>query len=362
MAAHSSSLSSAVAAARSAVEDRLRQSRVELVLEALKTDAELEAMCLGDLVGSEDGAAPWKVASQGQCVSADECLAHGEPIYVFPPDLRPQPSTTAPSSEPAFVGPWGYAVGGAAALEPPPGLEPMLAWQLEDHMAVQFSCYAPAAVRRSSADQNEGAKAQPRRRRRCQLLLATHLKEMEGEDTSCIIHVRQIHRLGFNSTDLLREYCSNFGPVKRIALSNAHEKLEETPGLPFPVRVRPSGIGFVVMERPEDAAAVIAQGEVQTINGCAIKVRKFEAREEKACQEVEDTSVASTCPPSPADGFADAALSISSYESEHKREHLGSEDTTISTSLPSASNSTTDEIMSDVASLGAFNEEDQRSS
>jgi hypothetical protein len=116
---------------------------------------------------------------------------------------------------------------------------------------------------------------QHRRRRSGPLQLATQLKDLEGEDASCVIKFRRIHRLGFESAERLSVYCGTFGMVKKVALSNHHSKVE---GYEGSCRIRPSGIGFVVMERPEAARAIIAMGETQTIDGYQIGVNSFEAR------------------------------------------------------------------------------------
>lgn len=324
MAARAASVTDAVAVAKAVAMDRLQQSRVDIVLEALTTDAEIDPAWCESMTGFTEGCAPcasWGLEFQDVGISSDDCKARGEPIYVFPPDLWNQPDLSAGTDklEPAFVSPSDYLI---PVTQPPPGLEPMVPW-CSDGMGVGFEFNGIAATEKMT-------KPQQRRRRRCQLLLATHLREMEGEDASCIIHFRQIHKLGFQSPDILREYCSSFGPVKRVAVSNAHEKIEEAPRVPYQVRVRPSGIGLVVMERPQDAEAVVAEGESQTICGFQVRVRKFQAREDKGqvCEDhvykshddLEDASVATTRSPSLVDSLADGTLSELSVEADQAEE------------------------------------------
>merc|ERR1712038_1578429 len=50
--------------------------------------------------------------------------------------------------------------------------------------------------------------------------------------------------------------------------------------MPGALRVRPSGVGFVLMERPQDVDAIVALGEEQMVNGCQILVRRFQDRAE----------------------------------------------------------------------------------
>lgn len=128
---------------------------------------------------------------------------------------------------------------------------------------------------------------QGERRRRCQLQIATHLNELEQKDPACVFFVRQIGKLGFKSPEILTEHFKQYGPVVKVLVSNSHEKSSTAP---FPVRLRPSGMGFVLMERPEDTAAVLAQGELQVVRGVEVRVRAFEQRssDHAASDEEED--------------------------------------------------------------------------
>lgn len=66
-------------------------------------------------------------------------------------------------------------------------------------------------------------------------------------------------------------------------------------GAPFPVRVRPSRIGFVVMHRSDDATAILADGGVQTVSGHPVVFRSFCAIDNKTVDH--NGSEASTrCP------------------------------------------------------------------
>mmetsp|Transcript_64270 Transcript_64270/g.141598 ORF Transcript_64270/g.141598 Transcript_64270/m.141598 type:complete len:297 (-) Transcript_64270:45-935(-) len=113
------------------------------------------------------------------------------------------------------------------------------------------------------------------RRRRCQLQIATHLNDLEQEDPACVFFVRQISKLGFKSPEILKEHFEQYGAVSKVLVSNSHDKSSDAP---FPVRLRPSGMGFVLMERAEDAAKALAQGEVHVVHGVQIVTRAFEQR------------------------------------------------------------------------------------
>jgi len=135
------------------------------------------------------------------------------------------------------------------------------------------------AANLSTPAQSSGPRfRRPARVRVSQMTLASSLASMEDKDPECIIYVRQIQKLGLDSSEILRKHYEQYGEVDDILLSNAHEKLGRTP---FRVRLRPSGIGMVLMKRREDAQAAVAAGELQTVNNVTIRVRRFEARGER---------------------------------------------------------------------------------
>jgi len=134
-------------------------------------------------------------------------------------------------------------------------------------------------------DSEQGSRKHLRRRKRtCVLRLATHLNQLEDEDPSKVIIVRKINRLGFDSANILKEHYASIGAVSKVLLSNQHERQA---GLPFQVRLRPSGIAFLVFETVEGAAKALAQGPTQTVAGFEIFVRAFEKR---ASDEDEDAA------------------------------------------------------------------------
>jgi len=122
--------------------------------------------------------------------------------------------------------------------------------------------------------------------------------------------VRRINKLGFDSQAALKEHYGQFGEVTKVLLSNTHEKSEEVEA-PFRVRLRPSGLGFVVMRHPELVTAVLAEGETQIVNGVEIQVRKFVSSQTRNTPKDEDEAASiagsSSCGGHPMVG--DASLS-----------------------------------------------------
>jgi len=109
--------------------------------------------------------------------------------------------------------------------------------------------------------------------RKTPLVFAQSLAEVEGHDPDCVIYVRGIHRLGFDSEKVLRKHYGQFGKVEKICFSNMHEL---PPGSKRArVRVRPSSIALILLARPEEASMALAAGDVQIVDGVPINVRKF---------------------------------------------------------------------------------------
>jgi hypothetical protein len=115
-----------------------------------------------------------------------------------------------------------------------------------------------------------------RRQRRAVLLIATTLNDLQSEDPEKIVIVRKINRLGFDSADILKKHFEQYGAVDKVRLSNAHRK--EKGRYSFQVRLRPSGIGFVVFQDAKVAAQVLAEGETRMIHGVEVRMRPFERR------------------------------------------------------------------------------------
>jgi len=222
------------------------------------------------------------------------------------------------SLEPAYIqlddAPWHSKLRGGAVARPPPGLLPevgqalkaltafaapppvraYVAWSRQDWATIPEvflppaaqryapeTPWSPAAVIKGPAgdecpQQEEDSPQQKNRKdkRRNVLLIATHLNELQKEDPTKIVIVRKVNRLGFNSADVLKKYFERFGRIAKVRLSNAHSK---QPGVG--VRVRPSGIAFLLFEDARDAARVLESGESHSIGCAQVLVRGFERRQ-----------------------------------------------------------------------------------
>jgi len=103
--------------------------------------------------------------------------------------------------------------------------------------------------------------------------LRTHLESLAGEDPNRILIVRRINRLGFESPQLLEKFFGEFGTVCRVFV--AHSRVKASAKRPVP-RVRPAGLGFVLMERAEDAHEIANSGPQIMINNASIEVKLYQ--------------------------------------------------------------------------------------
>jgi len=108
--------------------------------------------------------------------------------------------------------------------------------------------------------------------------LRIHLESLLSVDSNRVFIVRKINRLGFASETLLLGHFSWYGVVERVLVAHSRAKrvCASTGGGSVSLRLRPSGLGSVVMSRVVDAQAILAHGSEQQINGVLIHVQQFE--------------------------------------------------------------------------------------
>lgn len=119
--------------------------------------------------------------------------------------------------------------------------------------------------------------------------LRMHLQSLLDTDPGRVLLVRKINRLGFSSPDVLQAHYSWYGAVERVLV--AHSRVKSCTIEQKAYRLRPAGLGFVVMSRLEGAQAVLDAGKEQMINGVLVRVQKFERRmseQMSSCEEMDD--------------------------------------------------------------------------
>lgn len=103
--------------------------------------------------------------------------------------------------------------------------------------------------------------------------LRTHLETLGNEDPNRILIVRRINRLGFDSPMHLENAFAEVGTVTRVFV--AHSRVKPTQKRPVP-RVRPAGLGFVLMENAEDALRIASNGPEMMINNVNVEVNLYQ--------------------------------------------------------------------------------------
>jgi hypothetical protein len=113
--------------------------------------------------------------------------------------------------------------------------------------------------------------------------LRTHLRELQKVELSRIVLIRKISKLGFDSAPILESHYSHFGKVEKVLVAHSHVKPQHCGQ---GTRLRPSGLGFVVMSEASEVEAILAAGENQFVHGVRVQVRHFERRGAKDCQDL----------------------------------------------------------------------------
>jgi len=104
--------------------------------------------------------------------------------------------------------------------------------------------------------------------------LSQVLQALQEENAPAVLTVRRIHALGFSAAYQLKEYFSQFGPVKVVLLPRSGVKA--SPGRK--AHARPSSIGFVVMRSVDSAHVALSWSEPHYINGVIVTLSPFEGR------------------------------------------------------------------------------------
>jgi len=104
--------------------------------------------------------------------------------------------------------------------------------------------------------------------------LRGHLQQLQSKDPECVFIVRKINHLGMNSPAILKRYFEKWGVVDSVLVAHscARAKSFKRNGLD---RLRPSGLGFVVMERSEVAKKILSEGDWQRVQNINILLLKF---------------------------------------------------------------------------------------
>lgn len=114
--------------------------------------------------------------------------------------------------------------------------------------------------------------------------MSEQLEALRQEDPATVFIVRHIHKLGFGSADILREYFANYGEVKDVFVSHSRVKTFKTRGrrhvgVVGNGRMRAAGLGFVMMGSVEVAARILCEGTGHVVNGVHVILHPFTPHE-----------------------------------------------------------------------------------
>eukprot|EP00927_Polykrikos_kofoidii_P060987 TRINITY_DN55880_c0_g1_i1.p1 TRINITY_DN55880_c0_g1~~TRINITY_DN55880_c0_g1_i1.p1 ORF type:complete len:577 (-),score=96.05 TRINITY_DN55880_c0_g1_i1:436-2166(-) len=109
--------------------------------------------------------------------------------------------------------------------------------------------------------------------------MISHLQMLQQIDPSRVVLVRKINRLGFESPVALKEHYSWYGTVETVLVSHCRVKSTHSQNRVMSSRLRPSGMGFVIMCRSEEVNAIIGEGAEQIVAGVTILVQRFHRQE-----------------------------------------------------------------------------------
>lgn len=100
--------------------------------------------------------------------------------------------------------------------------------------------------------------------------LRKDMELLKMHDPECVLVVKKIKKLGFESPVFLQNHFSQYGGVLDVMVALTH-----SPQKSKSVRVRPAAMGFVVMGDAAGAKCALEAGTSQDVSGVVIELRPF---------------------------------------------------------------------------------------
>jgi len=107
------------------------------------------------------------------------------------------------------------------------------------------------------------------------MTLSMSLQLLSKEDPDTLFIVRRINKLGFKAARKLKQHFSAYGQVVRVLVAHSTVKQIGDPQQ-YQWRRRPSSLGFIHMGVAESVAQVLSVGSEHEVDGCLIRVQRFE--------------------------------------------------------------------------------------
>lgn len=101
--------------------------------------------------------------------------------------------------------------------------------------------------------------------------MKNQLRALNDEDPANVLSARGISKLGTASAAKLRAHFSHYGQVKAVHVPFVFKKRSREP--------RSAGRCFIVMDSPETAARILAEGSSHFVDGVAVSIERFSAKQ-----------------------------------------------------------------------------------
>lgn len=183
---------------------------------------------------------------------ADAILAVAEQAAALPTSTSPSDVTAAVAS---MLDSEGFVSHGYPQAPMPP-LPPC------DWMKTPTKAASPPASEAVSPDSH------------CTGTLSSHLMEVSAEDPACVFVARQLHRLGFQSREKLRQHFSQYGKVLRVLV--ADKRVKAFPGVNTQRKTRPGGLGLILMKNAASVRKILSDGQEQYVYGQKVLIQPYE--------------------------------------------------------------------------------------
>lgn len=154
-------------------------------------------------------------------------------------------------------------------------------WALRGTAPLQPARTALRSGARPFRSQQEPAflEVRPEAPKKCVDAVWEHLAELQSQDPGRILIVRRTQSLGHNVGQKLQAYFDEwYGPVERVVVPPAPLRERRCDGRSSDdrrVRLRPANRAFVIMEKPQDVQAALADGVEHSVVGRRVEVRQF---------------------------------------------------------------------------------------
>jgi len=111
--------------------------------------------------------------------------------------------------------------------------------------------------------------------------LSESLQTLADVDPECLLVVRRINKLGFKAGRFLKQHFQLYGAVRKVLVATSLVRKTQSS------HHRPSSMGFVHMASAVAVHEILAMGGEQEVQGCLIRVQRFDRHDAFPCENGE---------------------------------------------------------------------------